>query len=547
MTAARVRMTTRTDDDAMTSNDPKADSAAAQDAGFPLRVACVDMGSNAIRFVASEFASEADAVRLASDRSPIRLGHGVYLSGRLGAGAMDGAVAALKGYREQMEALGVRSYRAVATSAVRESSNGDAFVERIRSEAGIELEVISGSEEARLVHLAVARRIPLGTRQWLLVDLGGGSVEVSLVDANGTFWSESHTMGSVRLLEELTDAGDDPGRFRRLLEEYISILHVPPAAQHRKVAGYIATGGNIETLAKLGGFPDEDGVTTLPVETLRAVIEQLARLSFRQRVDELGLREDRADVVLPAALVYERLAELCGADAIIVPHVGIKEGVLFDLVNRLSHHRDHEDRQERDVLLGAVTIGRKYLFDEDHARHVARLAASIFDQTRPLHDLESADRKILTAAALLHDIGQFVSYKGHHKHSLYLISNTELPNFTQREMELVANVARYHRKGDPASHHPHFESLGDADKQRVMRLSALLRLAASLDREHVRHVEVRVGDSEVTLWLEGAGDLLVEGWSLKKKSQLFTKVFGRKVRLRFVDDGTGEDEAAGGS
>ncbi len=551
MTAARVRMATRTDD-TMATEDPINADAPASDAVFPLRVACVDMGSNAIRFIASEFATETDSVRLASDRSSIRLGHGVYLSGRLGAAAMDAAVEALTGYREQMDALGVSSYRAVATSAVRESSNGEAFVERIRTETGIQLDVISGSEEARLVHLAVSRKVPLGARQWLLVDLGGGSVEVSLVDANGTFWSESHTMGSVRLLEELTEAGEDPGRFRRLLEEYISVLHVPPAAQHRKVAGYIATGGNIETLAKLGGFPDEDGVTTLPLDTLRAVIEQLARLSFRQRVDELGLREDRADVVLPAALVYERLAELCGADAIIVPHVGIKEGVLYDLVGRLAHHRDHEDRQQRDVLLGAVTVGRKYLFDEEHARHVADLAVSIFDQTRPLHQLGGDDRKILTAAALLHDIGQFVSYKGHHKHSLYLLSNTELPNFSQREMGLVANVARYHRKGEPAPHHPYFEGLSDTDKQRVLKLSAVLRLADSLDREHiqrVRHVDVRIGDAEVTLWLEGAGDLLLEGWSLKKKSQLFTKVFDRKVRLRFVDGGTGEDEAAvaGGS
>ena len=541
-------MATRTDPTMAADKHSPSD----QHAVFPLRVACVDMGSNAIRFVAAEFATETDSVRLASDRSSIRLGHGVYLSGRLGAAAMDAAVGALAGYREQMDALGVTSYRAVATSAVRESSNGDAFVDRIRKETGLELDVISGSEEARLVHLAVSRKIPLGTRQWLLVDLGGGSVEVSLVDANGTFWSESHTMGSVRLLEELTEAGEDPGRFRRLLEEYISVLHVPPAAQHRKVAGYIATGGNIETLAKLGGFPDEDGVTTLPLDTLRAVIEQLARLSFRQRVDELGLREDRADVVLPAALVYERLAELCGTDEIIVPHVGIKEGVLYDLVGGLAHQRDHEDRQERDVLIGAVTVGRKYLFDEDHARHVANLAVSVFDQTRPLHELGSADRKILTAAALLHDIGQFVSYKGHHKHSLYLLSNTELPNFTQREMELVANVARYHRKGEPAPHHPHYESLSDTDKQRVLKLSAVLRLADSLDREHVqrvRHVDVRIGESEITLWLEGAGDLLLEGWSLKKKSQLFTKVFGRKVRLRFVDGGASEGDvtAVGGS
>jgi len=507
--------------------------------GFPLRVACIDMGSNAIRFVAAEFVNDTEHQVLVSERSAVRLGHGVFLSGKMDPAAMDAASAALTGFRASMDAEGIRHYRAVATSAVRESGNGDEFVERVRDEAGIDLEVISGSEEARLVHLAVSTRIPLGNRRWLLVDLGGGSVEVSLVDQHGTFWSESHTMGSVRLLEELTEAGADPGRFRRLLEEYISVLRVPPAAGGRQIAGYIATGGNIEAIAKLGGYAPDEGVMTLSLETLRTVIERLARMSFRERVSELGLREDRADVVLPAALVYERLAELSESVEIVVPHVGIKEGVLYDLVNRLTRHSDHEDRQVREVTASAVTLGRKYMFDEAHARQVAGLALELFDQTRPLHELQQVDRKILQAAALLHDIGQFVSFKGHHKHSLYLISNSELPNFSNREMLLVANVARYHRKGDPAAHHPYFAQLSEFEQSRVLRLGALLRLADSLDREHLqrtRDVRVRVSDREVVLWLGGEGGLLLEGWSLKKKSQLFQKVFGKKVRLRFVED-----------
>ncbi len=519
-----------------------------EELGFPLRLGCVDMGSNAIRFVAAEFTAADEMTRLAVERCPVRLGHGVYLSGRLDASAMDAAIAAMTGFRAEMEELGVSHYRAVATSAVRESSNMDEFVRRLVEEAGVELEVISGSEEARLVHLAVSRRMALGAQRWLLVDLGGGSVEVSLVDGNGTFWSESHTMGSVRLLEVLTEAGADPGRFRRLLEEYISVLRVPAAGREQRIAGYIATGGNIETLVNLAGFPDEEDVTVLPVDTLRTVIETLARMSFRQRVEELGLREDRADVILPAALVYERLADLCYASEIIVPHVGIKDGVLYDLVERLSRHQDHEDRQARDLVAGAVTLGRKYLFDEAHARHIAALAVSIFDQTRPLHGLGSVDRKILQAAALLHDIGQFVSYQGHHKHSQYLISNSELPSLSAADMRLVANVARYHRKGEPAGHHPGYAALPEADRLRVVRLSAVLRLADALDREHnqrVQRVDVKIGKGEVTLWLEGSGGLLLEGWTLIKKAQLFTKVFGRKVRIRYLSNGESAAAVAG--
>ena len=530
---------------AMADSKKKKRSRRKEPASFPLRVACVDMGSNAIRFIAAEFRSETEYEVLASERCPVRLGHSVFLSGLLDPKAMDEAVAAMVDFKSQMDELEIKHFRAVATSAVREAKNGDEFVARIRSEAGIKLEAISGSEEARLVHMAVATVVPLGSRKWLLADLGGGSVEVSLVDQHGTYWSESHTMGSVRLLEELTGAGADPGRFRRLLAEYISVLKVPAIADGQSVAGYIATGGNIEAIAELAGFPDEVGVTRLPVETLRAVIEQLARLSYRQRVEDLGLREDRADVILPAAMVYERLAELCGASEIVVPHVGVKEGVLLDLVSGLVRERDHEDRQLREVLNNAVAVGRKYLFDEAHARHVADLAMSLFDQLRSVHGLSRNDRKILYAAALLHDVGQFVSFKGHHKHSQYLITHSELPNFSQSEMQLVGNVARYHRKAHPADDHDAFMNLSEGERERVTKLAAILRLADSLDREHLQRVTgvtAKITDEEVSLWMDGTAGVLLEAWTLRKKANLFTKIFGRKVSLRFL----GEEQAVGG-
>jgi exopolyphosphatase/guanosine-5'-triphosphate,3'-diphosphate pyrophosphatase len=515
----------------------KADSTAV---GFPLRVACVDMGSNAIRFLAAEFGEGGEFTSLSAERRPVRLGHSVFLSGVLDSQAMDQAVAALVDFKGSMDAFKIRHYRAVATSAVRESKNGRGFVKRVNDETGLELEVISGSEEARLVHLAVAKRIPLGSRKWLLVDLGGGSVEVSLVDEHGAYWSESHTMGSVRLLEELTGAGADPGRFRRLLAEYISVLKVPAMADGQQVSGYIATGGNIEALAKLAGFEDEIGVTRLPIDTLRSLIEQLARLSYRQRVDELGLRDDRADVILPAAMVYERLAELCNANEILVPHVGIKEGVLDDIVDQLTRRSDHEDRQEREILNGAAALGRRYLVDEKHARHVASLATSLFDQLKPLHGLSSADRKILLAAAMLCNIGQFVSYKGHHKHSLYLLSYSELPNFSQNEMLMVANVARYHRKSHPQPHHYAFAALSPEEQERVTKLASILRIADSLDREHTQRVtgvNAMITDEEVSLWLDGTAGLLLEGWTLKQKADLFSQLFGRTISLRFLGEG----------
>jgi exopolyphosphatase/guanosine-5'-triphosphate,3'-diphosphate pyrophosphatase len=412
------------------------------------------------------------------------------------------------------------------------------LVERIGREAGIRLEVINGSEEARLVHLAVASRIDLVHGKWILVDLGGGSVEVSLADDMGMLWAESHTMGSVRLLEELSVSGEEPGRFRRRLSEYVSVLRLPTPASYFEPSGLIATGGNIEALANFAAaVPDDRGVSTLEVSDLASTIDLLSRLSYKDKVETLGLRDDRADVILPAAMVYYRIAELAGVSQILVPHVGVKEGVLLDLVEDLSSHRGHEERQAQQIAAAAVALGRRFLFDEAHALKVAEIADSLFEQLDSLHDLSSRDRVILRAAAVLHDVGLFISYKRHHRHSLYLITSSELPGFTPTDMAVTANVARYHRKSGPGPNHPDYMALAHEDRMRVTQLGALLRLADALDRQHqgmVDSVSTEVKGNELILQLEGRGDLLLERWAVNKKKNVFEEAFGLKVKIRHI-------------
>jgi exopolyphosphatase/guanosine-5'-triphosphate,3'-diphosphate pyrophosphatase len=502
---------------------------------WPLRVGAIDMGSNAIRYMAAEFTSPRAYTVLDEERAAVRLGHGVFLSGRLAPSAMDGAIAAMASFAARMRALGVEYYRAVATSAVREARNGEEFLERMRAEAGLELEVIGGSDEARLVYLAVRRVVPLAGREWILVDLGGGSVEVSLVDDSGILWSESHTMGSVRLLEELSEVGQEPGRFRRLLEEYTATLRLPSAAAYRSGVGFVATGGNIESLARLAGVEAPPrGFGLLPVERLQGVIDTLARMSYAQRVAELGLREDRADVVLPAAMVYLRLAQLTGAAEIHVPFVGIREGVLFDAVEALTTRPAHADRQQQELLAAAVALGRRFMFDESHARQVCAHALSLYDQLVELHGLGEEERKVLAVAALLHDTGAYISYKKHHKHSMYLIAHSELPGLSARAVNLAAVVARYHRRSEPADRHPEYAGLPARDQEAVTRLAALLRLADALDREHrekVKAVHAHLEAGTLHLRLVGDGDLYLEKWALERKSQLFKRAFKLAIKV----------------
>lgn len=296
------------------------------------RVAAIDAGSNAIRFVVADFDGPLSYTVVHRIREPIRLGHSVFTGGGLAAAAMDLAIAAFRLFRRQIDALGVERFRAVATSATREAANRDRFLDRILAESGIALEPISGQEEARLVHLAVGSRVDLSEGRWVLVDLGGGSVEVSLVDETGILWSESYQVGTVRLLETLTEARGCHDSLLAWVRLQLRPLTIPPPNGFPGPTAFAATGGNIEAIARLAlSYLDPLKIAILPSNRLDAVIHMLSGMSVRERIQELELRPDRADVILPAALVYRHFAQMVGTGQVVVPSVGVKEGVLLDV------------------------------------------------------------------------------------------------------------------------------------------------------------------------------------------------------------------------
>ena len=516
---------------------------AAQDPapGFPLRIGVVDMGSNAIRIVVAEFIAPFTWTALLSERIPVRLADRAGATGNLPEDAIEAAVAVMERFRDVLEEHEVGSYRAVATSAVRESRNRRSLVRRVRDRTGLELEPISGAEEARLVYWAARSRIPLGTGPWLMADLGGGSLEIAIVDHASMRLVESLGIGSVRLLEEFESESGGPSRIRDLLDEYVAGLRFGTLEDSFEVEGYIATGGNIDDLARLAGAsPDEEGVSVISLEDLRKTIAVLDRLTVEQRIEELGLRENRADVILPAALVYARLAERFGTERIHVPNVGVKEGVMIDLVEGLTAPGGYSLRHAGDVLAGAVALGRRFRFEEAHGVQVAHLAEQLFNDLSEIHGLSSDDREILVAAAILHDVGQRISYKRHHKHSYYLIAESELPGLDLDGVELAANVARYHRRADPHPKHLPFEALDEEDRNRVTRMASILRLADALDREHMQKVQdvtAQIRDGRVVLSLQGEGDLALEIWALDRKKPLFEKTFDLEVGVEGEDGG----------
>jgi exopolyphosphatase / guanosine-5'-triphosphate,3'-diphosphate pyrophosphatase len=308
-------------------------SVASRDGGpvvYPLRAAGIDVGSNAIRLLIAEFTSRSSWVVLTAERVPIRLGASVFAAGGgfLDADLLDAAAAALVSFRQQLDELSVDAYRAAATSAARDARNGRDLVDRARAEADLHLELISGGEEARLVWLAVADRVPLQQRSWALVEVGGGSVEVALARGDSVEWAVTHPLGTVRLLEALQQEYPRPDEFRQAAGAHVAALTAGIQLPADASRGLIATGGNVEALARLCRVgTDSGGVSRLKLKDLSRAVDALSGLSPEQRIERYGLGRDRADVILPAALVYERIALKAGATELLVPHVGLKEGL----------------------------------------------------------------------------------------------------------------------------------------------------------------------------------------------------------------------------
>jgi exopolyphosphatase / guanosine-5'-triphosphate,3'-diphosphate pyrophosphatase len=503
-----------------------------QEPGVPLRAAGIDVGSNAMRLVVAELRPPGAWTVLAARRVAVRLGASVFApgGGALADDVMDHALDALHSFRLRMTELEVTAYRAAATSAVREASNGAAFRERVLAETGLVLETITAAEEARLVWLAVASRMDVADRRWLLVDLGGGSVEVAAAEGERIAASESYAMGTVRLLNALDADALPPEQFRRVAREHIEAVTARLGVDASAASGIIATGGNAEELARLASaHVDARGVARLALRDLRGIIDDLARLSPEQRIERFGFRPDRADVVLPAALVYERVADAAAADTLIVPHVGLREGLLIDAAGTAASAAG-------DLEAAAVRLGRRYHFEEPHARHVTRLALALFDQLAAEHGMDGEQRRILLAASLLHDIGHVVANRGHHRHSWYLVSHARLPTLSKKDVAMVALVARYHRRAEPSLKHEPYAKLSPRRREQVDRLAGLLRIADALDRGHrqgVRDVSVAAADGVLRLVATVHGDTAAEERAVARKARLLERVMGKRVQARF--------------
>ena len=503
-----------------------------------MRIAALDLGSNSFHLLVADVHPDGTFEALTREKEMLRLGDDVARDGRVSPAAADRAVASVRRLRQLADASGAQEVIAKATSAMRTAANGSELVDRIEAETGVEVEVISGQEEARLIFAAVRASLVLEPAPALCIDIGGGSVEVSVGDTAGLRWATSVPLGVGRLTAELV-ATDPPSRAdRAALDTRIRAELAPVVDDVRSRAPRMAVGtsGTINDLARLivadgGDVPASANGLRIPADRLRAWQRRIMKMPVDDRRRLPGIEEKRADLLPAGVTLLATIFEVLEIDEMVTSDWSLREGIVLDAVR--VHDPDDWSDDPRALRRAAVAgLARRCGSDLEHSRQVARLALSLFDQTRALHGLNADDREMLEYGALLHDIGQHVARKGHHRHAAYLVEHAQLRGFSPDEIEFLAALVRHHRRGDIKTSEPRAAALDKVDRDRLRKLAALVRLADGLDRGRrgvVDSVDVETSGDLVVLRVRSRDDSELELWGVRRRRDLFEKVFEREL------------------
>ncbi len=506
------------------------------------RLAAIDIGSNSIRLVVAEAKPGGQYRILDEERESTRLGRSLSTDGKLDDESIEASMAALRRFQSIAAGLGVETIHAIATCAVREASNGEQFCQRVAEQLGLAIEVISSEKEADLAFHSVKRRFDLAGKNTLLADIGGGSTEIVLASGELIEAIYSTNLGAVRLAQKFgggqSMAGDDFVRMQewidRQLKKHTDKVSLPPHL-------LIGSGGTFTSLANM--VMSSKGKSRLPVAgaqipraELRHLIDRLRKLSVKQRREVPGLSPDRADIIVPGLAVIDRIMKRFRVNLIQVHSYGVRDGLLLSMIERMQVG---ETTAPADDIAQIERFASACGVELAHARHSAKLSTELYDGLCDLFDLDRADSRLLDAAARMQDVGYLINYEGHHKHSYHLILHSRIEGFRPEELEIIANVARYHRGAEPKQKHDNFRRLSKTDQRRVHSMAAVLRIASGLDRTHNQTVEsVRVtgGKKQVELLVSAQEYPEVNLWAARRRTGMFEKAFGSEVTIQWAGE-----------
>jgi exopolyphosphatase/guanosine-5'-triphosphate,3'-diphosphate pyrophosphatase len=504
------------------------------------RYAAIDIGSNSIRLLAAEVNPGRPMEMLAAQRQVVRLGTSVFREGRLSESETNLACGVLSEMAGTYRKLDVLAVRAVGTAALRDASNRADFLGRASEILGTPVEVISGLEEARLIHLGVQAEWPQPDRRLLVIDIGGGSAELILSEGGHIVDALSKPLGAVRLTE-LYLKSDPPderelARMRKYIQERIA--GAPARFGSAKIDRAIGTSSTVAAVVCAVNHVrrsrrDQANRAQATAPQIRSLYREVSSQDLEARRKITGIGPRRAEIIVAGAAVLHDMVETLGIPRLHYSTAGVREGIVADLANRKVGHE--QARLETDQRRMVQALGRRYGVDAAHVRKVAQLAGALFDGLRSQHRLPGAQGRLLEAAAYLYNIGHYVNEARHHRHSMYLVANSDLPGFDERERTIIANLCRYHRKSMPQASHEFFQALDPDAKRAVMTLTPLLRIAVALDQsqeQKVEKLEILVHEKLVEVRLFSEQDVDNEQWHAGRVSDVFEQTYGLPLQVR---------------
>ncbi|HSM81956.1 MAG TPA: Ppx/GppA phosphatase family protein [Nodosilinea sp.] len=522
-------------------------------------LAAIDVGTNSIHMVVVKIQPELPAFTIVDrEKETVRLGNFNESTGGLSEAAMTRAITALKRCCAIASSLQAEDIVAVATSAVREASNGQAFIERVYNEVGLAVNLISGTEEARRIYLGVLSGMEFNSQPHAIIDIGGGSTELILGTGEPHRSLSSTKVGAVRLTSQMISTNPVSDLEFVALRAYVRGMLEPPTTELRQQlqpdepVRLIGTSGTIECLAgliasqQLGLVPDPLNGYQFTYEALSQLVETLRQSTYDERLAMPEMSSRRAEIIVAGAVILHEAMGLLKATSITICERALREGVVVDWMLTHGLIEDRMQFQKSVRQRNVLKTAKKYKVLLDRSQRVAQFAMDLFDQTHgSLHSWGNSEKELLWAAAILHNCGHFISHSSHHKHSYYLIRHGELLGYTETELEVIANIARYHRKSAPKKKHDNYRSLPTRyHRQMITHLSALLRLAVALDRRgigaiksihchfdadaHLLNMEVKAANPN--------DDCASELWNLDYKKDYFEQVFEVKLGARLVTE-----------
>jgi exopolyphosphatase/guanosine-5'-triphosphate,3'-diphosphate pyrophosphatase len=504
-----------------------------------MRLAAIDIGTNSVHMIVVRVRPDLSFEVVDREKEMVRLGAGGLDGKALTESAMGAALQALSKFRRLADSHGVDEIIAAATSATREAENGGDFLSAIREQTGIAVRVISGVEEARLIHIAAGYGVDLGGKRGVVIDIGGGSVEITLGPSREAELAKSFKIGVIRLTERFVRTDPLSGRDERRLVKYIN-EEIGAHVDHIVAKGYqrvIGTSGTILSLgsvaaAESGAASDEVRNRRVSARALHRIRKQLIDSDLQERLQVPGLDPRRADLAVAGSVLLDTILRRLGAEELMLCDLALREGLILDYIRRNRKHIAAIDRYPDIRRRSVEELGERCHYWSEHARQVAHLALTLFDQTTALHGLSSREREWLEFGALLHDVGVHISYTSHHKHSYYLIRHGDLRGFEPEEIEVIALIARYHRQATPKKSHEEYGALRPELRSTVRTLAAFVRLAEGLDRSHaqvVGRIDVQDRGEDLLLRARASGDAELEQWAAQRYLGPLEKALDRAV------------------